>query len=256
MNSGVVDHLSSITFPINSSYGKVCGGSIILTYFNGIWGGASNGYPSGGYNAIYMVDTLTGWAVGDDGIIIHTTDGINWFEQTNPDTSTFRTLQRVFFLNSQEGWAVGTASILHTTNGGIEWTVEAEGLTYNSLAGVHFTSPTNGYVGGQHKTLLKYGEITSVENDEELLTEFSLSQNYPNPFNPSTKIKFTITELRFTILKVYDVLGNEVATLVNEYKSAGEYKVEFSGSELTSGIYFYQLKAGSFIETKKMQLIK
>jgi len=85
---------------------------------------------------------------------------------------------------------------------------------------------------------------------------FDLAQNYPNPFNPSTKINYTIAEAGFTSLKVYDVLGNEVATLVNGEKPAGEYDVEFSGSELNSGIYFYQLKAGSFIETKKMQLIK
>jgi len=72
-------------------------------------------------------------------------------------------------------------------------------------------------------------------------------QNYPNPFNPGTKIKFTIPQTGFTSLKVYDVLGNKVTTLVNEEKPAGEYEVEFSGNELTSGVYFYQLKAGNFI---------
>jgi len=85
---------------------------------------------------------------------------------------------------------------------------------------------------------------------------FDLAQNYPNPFNPSTKISFQIAESGFTSLKVYDVLGNEVATLVSEEKPTGEYEVEFSGSELTSGIYFYQLKAGNYIETKKMLLLK
>jgi hypothetical protein len=92
--------------------------------------------------------------------------------------------------------------------------------------------------------------------DNNILAEFSLSQNYPNPFNPSTKIKFTIPQTDFATLKVYDVLGNEVATIVNEEKSAGRYEVEFMGDELTSGIYFYQLKAGSFVETKKMVLFK
>ncbi len=98
---------------------------------------------------------------------------------------------------------------------------------------------------------------------------YSLSQNYPNPFNPSTKIKFTIQqdERRGTqdvSLKVYDVLGNEIATLVNEEKTAGSYEIEFStglihqsaGGGLPSGIYFYQLKAGNFIQTKKMLLLK
>ncbi|GBD87649.1 LVIVD repeat protein [bacterium BMS3Abin03] len=100
-------------------------------------------------------------------------------------------------------------------------------------------------------------------NDEKNPTpaSFKLFQNYPNPFNPSTKIKFTIPNvgtslMKFVQLNVYDVLGNEVATLVNEYKPAGEYEVEFNAENLPSGIYFYQLRAGSFIQTKKMILIK
>ena len=106
--------------------------------------------------------------------------------------------------------------------------------------------------------------VTSVE-DEIAVTEFKLEQNYPNPFNPSTKIKFTISsnvkrETSNVSLKVYDVLGNEVATLVNEEKAAGIYEVSFSAAgnayTLTSGIYFYQLTAGSFSITKKMILLK
>jgi endonuclease/exonuclease/phosphatase family metal-dependent hydrolase len=103
--------------------------------------------------------------------------------------------------------------------------------------------------------------ITNVEEKTELL-DFSLVQNYPNPFNPTTKIKFTIpvtvsgVEGSFVTLKVYDVLGNEAATLVSEEKPAGSYEIDFNGNELTSGIYFYTLAAGSFIETKKMILLK
>ncbi|OGU36242.1 MAG: hypothetical protein A2315_08365 [Ignavibacteria bacterium RIFOXYB2_FULL_35_12] len=94
---------------------------------------------------------------------------------------------------------------------------------------------------------------------------FKLEQNYPNPFNPSTKIRYTIPLLGgarggSVTLKVYDVLGNEVATLVDEYKPAGSYEVEFQSAvgnkQLASGIYFYQLKAGNFIETKKMLYLK
>lgn len=95
-----------------------------------------------------------------------------------------------------------------------------------------------------------------IESNYEFPDGFCLHQNYPNPFNPSTTIRFTISELRFTTLKIYDLLGREVATLVNEEKSAGEYEVEFVGEALTSGIYFYQLRAGEYTETKKMVLIK
>ncbi|MBT8391571.1 MAG: T9SS type A sorting domain-containing protein, partial [Ignavibacteriaceae bacterium] len=121
--------------------------------------------------------------------------------------------------------------------------MEAAGLTIEALRGVHFTSTTTGYVVGNGKTLIKFGEITSVEKEEELPTEFSLSQNYPNPFNPTTNIKYQIPESGFTSLKVYDALGNEVATLVNEELLAGKYEIEFDGNELTSGIYFYQLES-------------
>jgi len=101
------------------------------------------------------------------------------------------------------------------------------------------------------------GEPVDVENDEAQLPQtISLFQNHPNPFNPSTTIKFQIVEHGFVNLKIYDVLGNEIATLTSEEKSAGSYEVEFNGTELTSGIYFYQLRAGNFVETKKMVLLK
>ena len=107
-------------------------------------------------------------------------------------------------------------------------------------------------------------DIPVTVEDEILPSQFQLSQNYPNPFNPLTTIRFTISESDLVTLKVYDILGNEVTTLVNEEKSAGVYEVEFDGNGLTSGIYFYRLQAGdpstgsgqSFIDVKKMILLK
>jgi hypothetical protein len=106
--------------------------------------------------------------------------------------------------------------------------------------------------------------VTGVEDDNAIVNEFYLEQNYPNPFNPSTKIKYSIPyviasetkQSQLVTLKVYDVLGNEVAILVNEEKSAGSYEVNFDASRLTSGIYFYKLQAGSFVATKKMILLR
>jgi len=118
------------------------------------------------------------------------------------------------------------------------------------------------------------GIITDVSENsqEEIPTEYSLEQNFPNPFNPVTKIRYTIPGLtlldpqieKLVTLKVYDVLGNEISTLVNEEKQAGNYEIEFDGSKLPSGIYFYQLKVRdrfsnsgqSFIQTRKMILLK
>jgi N-acetylneuraminic acid mutarotase len=98
---------------------------------------------------------------------------------------------------------------------------------------------------------------TSDIDDEVGIPEgYYLSQNYPNPFNPSTKINYSIPEITFVTLKVFDVLGNEIAALVNEEKPAGTYQINYSSDKLPSGIYFYRLEAGSFIETKKMVLLR
>jgi hypothetical protein len=99
--------------------------------------------------------------------------------------------------------------------------------------------------------------ISSVySSDLEAPALFELKQNYPNPFNPNTVISYQLPVSGDVTLKVYDVLGNEVATLADEYKPAGSYEVEFSADDLTSGIYFYKLQAGSYSETKKMILIR
>jgi hypothetical protein len=102
------------------------------------------------------------------------------------------------------------------------------------------------------------GGVNSIDSETEIDIPkvFTLDQNYPNPFNPTTSIQYQVSRISQVSLKVYDVLGNEVATLVDEYKPAGRYEVEFNAAELTSGIYFYKLKAGDFNQTKKMLLLK
>lgn len=100
------------------------------------------------------------------------------------------------------------------------------------------------------------GLPSSVEDDLSSPNSFRLQQNYPNPFNPGTKISYSIPEISFVTLKVYDVLGKGIATLVNEEKAIGNYDIDFNASVLPSGIYFYSLTAGTYTETKKMILIK
>ena len=107
----------------------------------------------------------------------------------------------------------------------------------------------------------KYEYSQTVEINWSPFTAYKLEQNYPNPFNPSTKIKYSIpsagTQRAVSVqLKVYDILGNEVATLVNEEKPAGNYEVQFNGSKLSNGVYFYRIQADSFTETKKMMVLK
>jgi len=103
---------------------------------------------------------------------------------------------------------------------------------------------------------LSFSGPSSVEQISGLPMDFNLSQNYPNPFNPTTNIEYSIPEASFVQLKVYDVLGNEVATLVNEEQSAGIYRADFSGTDLASGLYIAKLQAGNYSKTIKMSLLK
>ena len=105
--------------------------------------------------------------------------------------------------------------------------------------------------------------VTNVEGNHSLVNDFKLEQNYPNPFNPTTSLQFTIGSKQFVTLKVYDILGNEVATLVNNVLSAGEHFVEFNANDLpaskqglSSGTYIYKLETNGYSESKKMVLLK
>jgi len=162
------------------------------------------------------------------------------------------------FVSSVIGYA-GTydSRIFKTTDGGLIWS-EEDIPTAMPIQAIDFVDPQRGWAFGDAGTILKRDpNYVFVHNEKpHLPIEMSLSQNYPNPFNPTTTIRFTISDVRFTTLKIYDVLGREVATLVNEEKPTGNYEVEFNGTGLPSGIYFYNLKAGDYMETRKMVLLR
>lgn len=139
------------------------------------------------------------------------------------------------------------------------WFKPDSAIAYNETATFYSQS------GDVSVAIYGEGKQNAVFVDDKLIEvkEFSLEQNYPNPFNPTTKIKFVIPDVEthrdatlLVVLKVYDVLGNEVSTLVNDFINAGTYEMEFNASGLASGIYYYQLKAGTIIQTKKMILLK
>ena len=132
------------------------------------------------------------------------------------------------------------------------WTKEFGIIKYN-------TEGLNAYLIGCVINGIAYGDTTTVnvaENIENLSNYFYLSQNYPNPFNPNTTIQYVISKRSYVTLKIYDVLGNEIYTIVNEEKSPGEYSVNFNATDLSSGIYFYKLKSGNYIAAKKMILLR
>lgn len=112
------------------------------------------------------------------------------------------------------------------------------------------------YSGYSNYNYITYVFLKESKQHSEIVTDNSLYENYPNPFNPTTKIKYSILNPSTVSLKVYDSFGREVATLVDETKPEGFYETEFDASNLSSGIYFYQLKNNNFVDTKKMMLIK
>ncbi len=132
--------------------------------------------------------------------------------------------------------------------------VEQAGISGNPILIADTPVELTGTVN-EGRTLV-INSTTGVAEEKKLPTTFKLNQNYPNPFNPSTKISFAIPTSGFVTLRVYDILGKEVATLVNEEKSTGIYEATFNASNLPSGVYIYRIQSGSFIQTKKMSLMK
>ncbi len=161
-------------------------------------------------------------------------------------------------------WFCLGSSVLSQNPEWITYNTSNSGLLDNDVSSIAIDVSGNKWIGtggcGSGMAVYKEGGIVSaVEQENEIIsifTNYILHQNYPNPFNPTTTIKYSIPKLSFITLKVYDVLGSEVATLVNEEKPVGTYELSWNAANLASGVYFYQLKAGSYVETKKMILLK
>jgi photosystem II stability/assembly factor-like uncharacterized protein len=149
--------------------------------------------------------------------------------------------------------------VLETTNCGVSW-VQSFIDTAAEINSISFPSQSIGYIAGSSGRLYKTtngGSLTGISNANYFFPKtFSLSQNYPNPFNPSTIINYQLTINSNVSIKIYDNLGNEIETLVNEKQNPGSYSVDFNASSLPSGIYFYKLMTENFSETKKMVLVK
>jgi photosystem II stability/assembly factor-like uncharacterized protein len=220
-----------------------------------------------GLHRLQFINPSYGIAVGGGsrvgGHIYKTTDGGEfWTEQIFPGAGEFKD---VFLINESLGTMVGydwynsVGIILRTVDGGTNWNSQISN-TANDLKGVYFTDAFTGWIVGNNGTILHTtnGGVSFVEEKQmdEIPTEFLLLQNYPNPFNPCTKIKYSVPQSSQVVVKVFDVLGNEIETLVNEEKPIGTYEINWNAANLPSGVYFYQLRAGSFVETKKMLLMK
>jgi hypothetical protein len=264
--SGTSEMLLSVHFTNQNTGWTVGSGGTILKTTNGgeNWTSQTSGTIEWLWS-VHFTDQNTGWVVGNMGIILKTTDGgTGWTPQTSGASNW---LCSVHFTNQNTGWAVGRGGkILNTSNGGENWTSQTSG-TPNYLYSVHFTDNNTGWVVGEYGTILHTtnGGVTFVEEEEfhEIPTDYQLSNNFPNPFNPSTKIRYSIPQYSNVIIKVFDILGNEIETLVDEERQTGTYEITWYAEQLPSGIYFFRLQAlptgrqaGNFIETKKMVLMK
>jgi photosystem II stability/assembly factor-like uncharacterized protein len=163
-----------------------------------------------------------------------------------------------YFYNIDTGWVINNSNqILRTNDGGVSWNPQNSPTAV--LGNMNFVNAETGWIVGNNGAILKTitGGLTNIQQTSTITPKnFSLSQNYPNPFNPVTNIKFSLPSTQYTILKIFDITGREVATLVNEKLQAGEYEFMFDSNELSSGVYFYQLRTDKFIQTRKMVLTK
>lgn len=284
-----VDSNMVYNFPVyqfkfyNSQFGFACGGRIDLagviwrtTNFGLNW--SAIGISPDEIFDLFIFDslnaiTLSGDPEGRFGVgNIKTTDaGMSWsFDELEITGLSFA----IDFRTSNEGWSASGDKFLFTSNKGESW-IEKETPANSTIYDLQFLDARTGYAVGQDGVILKLNpDAVSVDDEIYPSEEFILYPNYPNPFNSTTKIKFTIPIVEThrdaslpVILRVIDILGNEIAALVNEEKTAGTYEIEFSPesgiSNLpagrqgpASGIYFYQLRAGEFIQTKKMIYLK
>lgn len=182
--------------------------------------------------------------------------GYNW---SLHQTQTGDTLNSVFFIDNKIGWVCGDSGyILHTTNAGTDWIKQETGTT-KDIKSIYFINQDTGFAVGDSGLLLKTytGGTVKMTNISTAVPElYTLYQNYPNPFNPITNIKFDIKNFGNVTVQIFDALGRQISTVIDESLSPGTYSVSFDGSSLASGVYFYKIKAGSFEQTRRMLIIK
>ena len=218
--------------------------------------------PTGTSSSVYslqFINEMTGYAAGS-AVIKTTNGGNNWAIQLSGNIYPY--FYSIFFLNANKGYTAGALNItnnfiMSTTDGGSNWYSQysSPGL----LLSLFFADSITGYCVGENGLILKTttGGVTFIKQVSGAEPKsFSLDQNYPNPFNPTTKIKFALPKSKFAKLVIYDILGREAATLVNEQLKPGTYEADWNASNFPSGVYFYKLITNGFADTRKMILIK
>ena len=203
---------------------------------------------------IQFIDSLHGWMISYGATYKTTDGGENWIKYI---VNTY-VGNSCWFINQNDGWMCGAnGTIYKTSNAGASWNLQSPRTP--NLNYIVFNGNT-GLAFGDFGAILKTsnGGISFINDNSNYkqIPEYNIYQNYPNPFNPVTTISYSINKSTRITIKVYDLLGRQITTLVNEIKSPGLYSVYFNGEHLPSGIYFYKLEAGHLSQIKKMILLK
>jgi photosystem II stability/assembly factor-like uncharacterized protein len=212
----------------------------------------------------HIVNLDTIYIANNNGRVnISTNGGSAWLAR---NTGVNFNINKIKFVNSKTGWIIGkNGTIMRTTNCGVNWQLQMGGLQNITLRDLFILNENYIWVSGDSGTVKGLVFRTSTGGASfvkkianNLPDKYELYQNNPNPFNPTTNIKYQISNnlSQQVTLKVYDMLGKEIATLVNEKQSPGMYEVTFDGSNFASGVYFYRIQAGDFVQVKKMLMIK
>ncbi|MBZ0202572.1 MAG: T9SS type A sorting domain-containing protein [Ignavibacteria bacterium] len=237
------------------------------TGFTGTWNSATVAGSGGAqglyYQAVGFINATSGMVGSNGSNLMRTTNGgVNWVAASIP--SGIVSFAAINLNGMKDGSNVIRAVInegvgyrmFRTSNLGVSWTEETVPVT-TGIAHLRFLSASLGFAGCAGGAFLRYGPPVGIDPGNTTIPEsFNLGQNYPNPFNPSTSFKYTIPTSGMVTLKIYDNVGSEIMTLVDRNMSAGNYIETVDMSAYSSGIYFYTLTAGSFVETKKMILVK
>ncbi|MGD8782011.1 MAG: YCF48-related protein [Ignavibacteria bacterium] len=213
-------------------------------------------YVGKSFKSVAKVDESTAYAVGGTSFFKTADKGKTWTAVDYGVTLNDTTFQCVYFNGNNGVVATYDCEVLLTTDGGSTWSLNQElyNQSYPSVAGLD--ADGNAYIATTDGYIYVYGNITDVEDADVLTKEFSLSQNYPNPFNPTTTIKFSVPEAGMVRIGVYNIIGQKVLDVTNEFYQAGNHQLKINAAELSSGVYFYQLTSGSYQITKKMMLLK
>ena len=237
------------------AFGACPGGIWLSTNSGAGWTNVSGGLIDPGVTALAVSGTNIFSGTWSRGVFHSTNYGTNWTAINLGLTDSAVTCFAVSGSNVFAGTAHG---VFLTTNNGVNWTEVNTDLTDSSIPALTVSDSFvfAGTASGVWKRPLSE-MITDVQpSSRELPTPYKMSQNYPNPFNPTTTINYQLPTQVHVTFKLFDVLGREVATLVNGVEEAGYKSVNFDASKLPSGVYFYRLQAGSFVRTNKMLLIK